>query len=104
MGKDLFEQSAAAARIYAEADSVLGWKVSDLCFNGPEEKLTESRFCQVAIFVTSMACLAAFEEKFAHIRPVGAAGLSLGEYGALSAAADISIFRMRCVWWPNARN
>ncbi|OQA81248.1 MAG: Polyketide biosynthesis protein BaeE [Lentisphaerae bacterium ADurb.Bin242] len=83
MGKDLFEQCPAAAKVYAEADSVLGWNVSGLCFSGPEEKLTESRYCQVAIFVTSMACLAAFQEKFPLIRPVGAAGLSLGEYGAL---------------------
>lgn len=86
MGKELFEQSPAAAKVYAEADSVLDWKVSELCFNGPEEKLTESRYCQVAIFVTSMACLAAFREKYPDVRPVGAAGLSLGEYGALCCA------------------
>lgn len=86
MGKDLFEQSPAAAKVYAEADSVLDWKVSELCFSGPEEKLTESRYCQVAIFVTSMACLAAFNEKYPGVRPLGAAGLSLGEYGALCCA------------------
>ena len=87
MGKDIYDNSAAGAAVYREADSVLGWSVSDVCFNGPEEKLTESKYCQVAIFVTSMACLAAFHEKFGDaVKPVGAAGLSLGEYGALCCA------------------
>lgn len=86
-GKDIYDNSAAGAAVYREADSVLGWSVSDVCFNGPEEKLTESKYCQVAIFVTSMACLAAFHEKFGDaVKPVGAAGLSLGEYGALCCA------------------
>ena len=86
MGKDIYDNSAAGAAVYREADSVLGWSVSDVCFNGPEEKLTESKYCQVAIFVTSMACLAAFHEKFGDaVKPVGAAGLSLGEYGARPA-------------------
>ena len=39
MGKDLYEQSNAAAAIFNEADSVLGWSISDICFNGPAEKL-----------------------------------------------------------------
>ena len=63
MGKDLYEASKAAKAIYDEADSVLGWSVSDVCFNGPAEKLTSSINCQPAIYTTSMACLAAFQEK-----------------------------------------
>lgn len=63
MGKDLYEQSNAAAAIFNEADSVLGWSISDICFNGPAEKLTESKYCQPAIYTTSMACLAAYREK-----------------------------------------
>lgn len=91
MGKDIFDNSRAGAAVYREADSLLDWSVSDVCFNGPEEKLTESRYCQVAIFVTSMACLAAFREKFGDaVKPVGAAGLSLGEYGALCCAESFS--------------
>lgn len=87
MGKDLFENSPAAAAIYREADSVLGWSVSEICFNGPTEKLTESKYCQPAIYTTSAACLAAFNEKFgAQIKAVGCAGLSLGEYAAFYAA------------------
>ena len=88
MGKDLYEQSNAAAAIFNEADSVLGWSISDICFNGPAEKLTESKYCQPAIYTTSMACLAAYREKFDGDpdEVVGCAGLSLGEYAALAAA------------------
>ncbi len=92
MGKDLYEQSAAAKAVYDEADAVLGWSLSDLCFNGPAEKLTESRFCQTAIYTTSMACLAAYREKNNGDPDeiVGCAGLSLGEYGALCSAGFFS--------------
>lgn len=84
MGKDIFENSPAGRAVYEKADSVLPWKVSQLCFEGPAEKLTESRYCQVAVFTTSMACLAAFQEKTGgSVVPVGTAGLSLGEYSAL---------------------
>lgn len=90
MGKDLMAASPAAAAVYAEADKVLGWSVSSICFDGPEEKLTESRNCQPAIYTTSAACLAAFKERFPGVEPVGCAGLSLGEYGALYAAGFFS--------------
>ncbi len=90
MGKDLFEQSPAAAAIFKEADSVLGWSVSDVCFNGPETKLTESRYCQPAIYTMSAACLAAFTEKKPDIKPLASAGLSLGEFAALYSAGTFS--------------
>lgn len=86
MGKDLRESSPAAAAVFAEADKVLGWSVSSLCFDGPEEKLKESRYCQPAIYTMSCACLAAFREKFPGVQPCGCAGLSLGEFAALHAA------------------
>lgn len=86
MGKDLYESSAAARRIFDEADQVLGYKLSTVCFEGPAEKLTETRFCQVAIYTMSCAALEAFREKYPEITPLGCAGLSLGEYGALYAA------------------
>ena len=92
MGKDLFEGSPAAKAIYREADSILGWSISDICFNGPAEKLTESKYCQPAIYTTSMACLAAYREKFGGDPDelVGCAGLSLGEYAALACAGFFS--------------
>ena len=83
MGKDLYETSAAARKIFDEADSVLGYSLTDIIFNGPIEKLTESLYCQDAIYTVSCAALAAFREKFGEIEPVACAGLSLGEYGAL---------------------
>lgn len=90
MGKDLSENSNAAAAVFKEADSVLDWSVSDVCFNGPDEKLTESKYCQPAIYTTSAACLAAFQEKFPAVTPAAAAGLSLGEYAALYCAGYFS--------------
>ena len=86
MGRDLFESSAAARKVFEEADEVLGYKLSDIIFNGPIEKLTESIYCQDAIYTTSCAAFAAFTEKFGKITPVACAGLSLGEYGALHCA------------------
>lgn len=90
MGKDLFENSPAAAAIFKEADSVLGWSVSEICFNGPESKLTESKICQPAIYTMSCACLAAFAEKKPEIKSLAAAGLSLGEFAALYSAGVFS--------------
>ena len=55
MGRDLFESSAAARKVFEEADEVLGYKLSDIIFNGPIEKLTESIYCQDAIYTTSCA-------------------------------------------------
>ncbi len=86
MGKELFEQSAAARKIFEEADQILGWSITDVCFNGPVEKLTESKYCQPAIYTVSMACLAAFKESHPETEPCAAAGLSLGEYAALACA------------------
>ena len=86
MGKDLAANSAAAAKIFKTADAELGYSLSSIIFEGPEEKLTQTRYCQVAIYTMSCAALEAFKEKFPGIEPVGCAGLSLGEYGALYAA------------------
>jgi [acyl-carrier-protein] S-malonyltransferase len=90
MGKDLAERHPAAAAVFQEADAVLGWSVSELCFAGPAEKLTESRCCQPAIYTMSSACLAAFRAAFPAVSPVGVAGLSLGEFAALQAAGVFS--------------
>lgn len=85
MGRDLFEGAPEARRIFEEADRILGYDLSGLCFNGPEAELTRSVHCQVAIYTFSCAALAAFRSAHGGIRPYGCAGLSLGEYGALYA-------------------
>lgn len=91
MGKDLYENSAAAKGIFDRADKALGFSISALCFNGPEDKLKRTDICQLAIFTTSIAALEAFtavEEGRGAARqlPGFVAGLSLGEYTALAAA------------------
>lgn len=86
MGRDLCESSPAAAAIFKTADETLGWSVSEICFNGPEERLTESRYCQPAIYTVSAACLAAFREKYPEVKASGCGGLSLGEFAALYAS------------------
>ena len=86
MGKDLYDRSPAARKVFDEADSTLGWSVTDVCFNGPAEKLTGSRFCQPAIYTVSMACLAAFMDRFPGFVPCATAGLSLGEYSAMACS------------------
>lgn len=85
MGKDLAEAFPEAKALFDEADAVLGYEQSSIIFNGPAEKLTESRYCQPAIYTMSCAALAAFKTRYPDVTPVGCAGLSLGEYGALYA-------------------
>ena len=91
MGKDFAAASAAARRIYARADEILGLPLTQFCFEGPLEQLTATDVAQPAIYVTSLAALAALEEAAgAKLQPAMAAGLSLGEYTALAAAGVLS--------------
>jgi [acyl-carrier-protein] S-malonyltransferase len=85
MGRDAFEASAAARAVFESADDALGFSLSRLCFEGPEDtlKLTENQ--QPAILTTSIALLRALEEQTAP-SPAYLAGHSLGEYTALVAA------------------
>ena len=86
MGRDLAENSAAARKIFETADEALGYNLSDIIFNGPDDKLTQTIYCQPAIYTMSCAALEAFREKFPSVSHLACAGLSLGEYGALYAA------------------
>lgn len=92
MGRDLYETSAAAKNVFDAADAALGYKISDIIFNGPADTLTSSIHCQCAIYTMSCAALAAFKEKFTGSlpAPVACAGLSLGEYAALHASGAVS--------------
>lgn len=89
MGKDLYENSAAAKTIFDRADEVLGSKISEICFEGPQDALTASENCQPAIYTMSMACLAAAKERV-DISPVVSGGLSLGEFAAIAASGVVS--------------
>jgi [acyl-carrier-protein] S-malonyltransferase len=86
MGRSLCEASAAARSVYDRADAALGWSIKELSFNGPAEKLTETRVCQPALFVQGLAIVAALEET-GRLPKIGAAfGQSLGELTALTYA------------------
>ena len=88
MGQDLYEAYPEARATFDQADDVLGFALSDLCFNGPEETLKDTLKTQPAIFVTSVALLRALESN--KLQPPGfVAGHSLGEYSALMAAGAL---------------
>jgi len=90
MGKDLADAHPVCRELFDRADSVLGFSISRLCFEGPIEELTRSNNCQPAIFVASAACHAALEKEAGPLSPAGVAGLSLGEWTALYAAGALS--------------
>lgn len=91
MGRELYEASPAARALFDRADEVLGFPLSQACFEGPEEVLTRTDICQPALYVAALAGLAAFRERFDGTIASGAgAGLSLGEFSALAAAEAFS--------------
>lgn len=92
MGKDLYETSLEAKAVFDEANDILKEDLTSVIFEGPEDKLMSSIYCQPAIFTMSMAALAAFKEHkdYQNISVRYTAGLSLGEYGALCAAGVLS--------------
>jgi [acyl-carrier-protein] S-malonyltransferase len=90
MGADLAREFPAARRVFEEADEALGFALSRLCFEGPEDDLRLTANTQPATLATSIAALRAFESE-CPIRPVLAAGHSLGEYSALVAAGALSL-------------
>jgi len=89
MGREVYEASAAAREIFHTADAVLGFPLSKLCFEGPEEELLRTEIQQPAILTTGVALLRAFEERVS-ISPDFVAGHSLGEYTALVASGALS--------------
>ncbi len=92
MGRDLWESSPAARAVLETADDVLGFRLSLICFEGPEEKLRDTRFAQPAIMAVSLAALAAaIEAGSVAARPAFVAGHSLGEYSALVASGALRL-------------
>ena len=85
MGKDFAEADAEAMALFDKANAVLGFDLKKICFEGPAEELTKSNVCQPAIFVTSYAAYLALQKR-KKVDFACAAGLSLGEWGALCAA------------------
>lgn len=91
MGKAFYDRYQASRDVYKRANTRLGFDVTALCFEGPPEELTKTEKCQAALFVTSIAAFAAFQEAAPSAKPVGAAGLSLGELTALAAAEALTL-------------
>ena len=87
MGKDLFEKYPIARQTFEEADDALGYKLSQLCFEGPEEQLRLTEITQPAILTVSIAALRVIEGKVS--RPCFVAGHSLGEYSAHVASGTM---------------
>ena len=86
MGRDLVETFPAATTAFEKADAVLGRSLSSVIFEGPEEELTKTANCQPALFVHGLALLDVLQEEVPSLQPVAAAGLSLGEMTAHTAA------------------
>jgi [acyl-carrier-protein] S-malonyltransferase len=93
MGLALYNKYPVAKGVFDEADASLGFSLSHLCFEGPEEELTKTHNVQPAILVVSIACLKALEEAaIANFpSPTFVAGHSLGEYTALVAAGVLGL-------------
>ncbi len=89
MGADLVRQYPAAAQVFEEADRILGFALSELCFIGPAEALDETINTQPALYVTGIATLRALESQGGSITPLAVAGHSLGEFTALTAAGAL---------------
>ena len=86
MGKDLAAEYPAAADLFRRADSILGYSLSQIAFEGPAEELTKTSVCQPALYVHGLACLAVLKEKLPALDFQATAGLSLGEFTAHAAA------------------
>ncbi|OBR62833.1 malonyl CoA-acyl carrier protein transacylase [Paenibacillus oryzae] len=88
MGRDAYESNPKAKAIFEEADAVLGFQLSDIIFNGPEEALKQTANTQPALLTVSAALLELLADS--GLKPDYVAGHSLGEYSALVAAGVIS--------------
>lgn len=89
MGKELYAQFAAAKHVFSEADEMLGFSLSQLCFSGPDSDLKLTENTQPAILTVSVAALRVLESETG-LRPDFVAGHSLGEYTALVCAGALS--------------
>jgi [acyl-carrier-protein] S-malonyltransferase len=88
MGQELAHAFGVAREVYEEADDVLGYGLSEICFSGPTERLTQTDICQPALVATSIAAWRVAREHGQSAELV--MGHSLGEYSALVAAGAIS--------------
>ncbi|HTS20082.1 MAG TPA: ACP S-malonyltransferase [Verrucomicrobiae bacterium] len=89
MGRDLCEKYEVSRRLFSRANEVLGRDIQKICFEGPEDVLTKTDNAQPAIFLTSLACMDALRFLVPELVFDATAGLSLGEFTALTAAGAV---------------
>ena len=87
MGKDLYDNNAEARELFEKANEILGFRITDLMFNGTEEDLKQTKVTQPAIFLHSVILAKSLGDEF---KPDMVAGHSLGEFSALVAAGALS--------------
>ncbi|MBA3721901.1 MAG: ACP S-malonyltransferase [Parachlamydiaceae bacterium] len=92
MGKDFAENFSAARYTFEEADEILGRNISNIIFSGPEQILTQTKNSQPGIYITSIAILRVILEMI-EVQPKVCAGLSLGEYTALTASESLPFIK-----------
>src|SRR5687767_8340820 len=86
MGRDLAEQFPSAKAWFDRANAALGYDLATVCFNGPDAELTKTENAQPGIFLVSWVALQLLKERVPSLKFDAAAGLSLGEFTALTAA------------------
>ncbi len=87
MGKDLYDNDPKARELFEKANEILGFRITDLMFEGTEEDLKQTRVTQPAVFLHSVILAKTLGDEF---KPEMAAGHSLGEFSALTAAGALS--------------
>ncbi len=87
MGKDLYENYEEARRLFEQANQLLGFRITDIMFNGPDEQLKQTKVTQPAIFLHSVILAKSLGDRF---QPDMAAGHSLGEFSALVACGSMT--------------
>jgi [acyl-carrier-protein] S-malonyltransferase len=108
MGKEIADAYPAARAVYEDADAILNFPISRLCFQGPEQELNLTVNAQPAIYVTSLAIWAAVKQAYPELRASSVCGLSLGEFSALTAAGalgfddGVRLVRKRGEWMHEA--
>lgn len=96
MGHDLYTSSATARELMDQADAALGFSLTKVMFEGPEEELTRTCYCQPALFLHGLVIYRLLCEQVS-IEPVAAAGLSLGEFTAHAAVGTFSMQEGLCL-------
>src|SRR5688572_19911520 len=86
MGKDLFEKSEAAKKMFLRADEILGFALSQIMFEGTDEELKQTKVTQPAVFLHSVISASLIDD----FKPDMVAGHSLGEFSALAANQSLS--------------